>query len=178
MRNFQQLRAPITGIVVDDSACEVNDLASCGGVQVTVPADEGWDDFVARAVASEWVGVEALTGIPGTLDDVVRTNGAAHGRAVADTVVSVRTWDRSTDAQKTFPLADCGFGPASSRFVEVLPDGSERFEILDVAFLFRQGDLTTPIQDAALAEALGVDVGSRVPLGAVRDALRRQQSHG
>lgn len=172
MVNFRQLRAPISGIVVDDSACEVDDLAYCGGVQVTVPPIEGWDDFVERAVASDWVGVEALSGIPGTVGDAVRANAAAHGQAVADTIVSVRTWDRAADAQKTFPLVDCKFGPHSSRFQETLPDGSERFELLDVCFLFRQGDLTNPIRDGALAEALGIEVGGRVALGAVREAVQ------
>ncbi len=171
MKNFQQLRTPITGIVVDDSACEVNDLAPCGGVQVSVPAHEVWDDLVARAVASDWVGLEALSGIPGTVADAVRVNAAAHGQAVADTAFSVRTWDRSIDAQKTFPLADCNFGPNTSRFLETLVDGSDRFELLDVAFLFRQGDLTTAILDAELAATLGIDVGGRLPLGTVRNVV-------
>ena len=172
MATFRQLRAPITGIIVDDSACEVDDLAYCGGVQVSVPGYEGWDDFVARAVASDWVGIEALSGIPGTVADVVRVNGAAHGQAVADTLVSVRTWDRSLDAQKTLPLVDCNFGPGTSRLLETLGDGSRRFQLLDVSFLFKQGDLTTPIRDGALADALGIERGGRVPLGAVRAAMR------
>lgn len=173
MRTFHKIQAPISGIVVDDSSCNVDDLAYCGGVQVTVPADEGWDALVERAVASEWVGVEALSGIDGTVADVVRDNAAAHGQAIADTLVSVRTRDREADAQKTFPLANCAFGPRTSRFQETLPDGKERFEILDVSFLFRQGDLTPPIQDEGLAAVLGVEVGARVPLGAVREAVRR-----
>src|SRR5699024_8203255 len=40
--------------------------ASCGGAVVKVAAGEGWDDFVAHAVASGWAGVEALSGIPGS----------------------------------------------------------------------------------------------------------------
>ncbi len=176
MVNLRKLNTPITDIIIDDSACEVDDLVPCGGVQVTVPAGDGWDAFVARAVASDWVGIEALSGIEGTVGDVVRTNAAAHGQAVADTVFSVRTWDRSTDAQKTFPLSGCNFGPGSSRLQETLDDGSERFEIMDIAFLFKQGDLTTPIRDEALAEALGIDVDGRVPLETVREAVLRQRT--
>lgn len=172
MINFRKLHTPITGITVDDSACDVNDLVPCGGVQVTVPPAESWDDFVVRAVATDWVGIEALSEISGTVGDAVRTNAAAHGQAIADTVFSVRTWDRQADAQKTFPLADCNFGPNTSRFQEILDDGSDRFEILEVSFLFRQGDLTAPIRDEALAGMLGIDLGSRVSLGAVREAVR------
>ncbi|RMB59877.1 FAD-binding protein [Tessaracoccus antarcticus] len=173
MANFQMIHSPISGIVVDDSACELDDLASCGGIQVTVPAGESWDALAERAVTSEWVGVEALSWIDGTVGDAVRINAAAHGQAVSDTVVSVRTWDRLTDAQKTFPLADCALGTDTSRFLEVLPDASDRFEILDVSFLFRQGDLSAPIRDADLAATLGIQMGARVPLGAVREAVRR-----
>ncbi len=170
MTDFRQVKAPITGIVVDDSACEVDDLAP---VQVTVAADEGWDALVEKAVASDWVGIESLSGIAGTVGDVVRSNAAAHGQAVANTLFSVRTWDRLVDTQKTFPFVDCRFGPGTSRFQETLADGSDRFEFLDVSFLFRQGDLTSPIQDPALAGTLGIDVGSRVPLAAVREAVLR-----
>ena len=43
---------------------------ACGGVEVTVEAGENRDEFVARAVAEEWIGVEALAGIPGTVGAV------------------------------------------------------------------------------------------------------------
>ncbi|MHA6523337.1 hypothetical protein [Tessaracoccus sp. G1721] len=161
---------PIAGFVIDDSACETDDLAFCGGVQVTVGADEAWDELVERAVAEGWTGIEALAGIPGTVADVVRVNGAAHGQAVADTLASVRTWDRAADAQRTFPVVDCGFVEGGSRFQEQLGDGGPRYQLLDVAFLFRQGDVSRPVVDSVLAGALSVAVGARVPLADVRAA--------
>ena len=171
MRKFPQLHAPITGIVVDESACETDDLAFCGGVQVTVPATESWDALVARAVASDWRGIEALSGLTGTVADAVRDNYTAHGQGVGDVLYSVRTWDRSADAQKTFPMSDLGLISGGSRLQEKLTDGSLRFEILDVAFLFRQGDLTTPIPDEALAALVGLSEGGRAKLTAVREAV-------
>lgn len=165
-----QTSLPIAGFVIDDSACDVDDLAFCGGVQVTVAADESWDGLVERAVAEGWMGVEALSGIPGTVADVVRANSAAYGQAVADTVASVRTWDRVADAQRTFPAVECAFVDGGSRFQEPLDDGGLRYELLDVAFLFRQGDFSAPIVDGVLAGALSVAVGARVPLAEVRAA--------
>ncbi|MFT3888624.1 MAG: FAD-binding protein [Arachnia sp.] len=165
------LMLAIPAITVDTSACDVTGLASCGGVEVRVPADETWDDLVARAVAEEWVGLEALTGIPGTVGDAVRRNISRFGASAADAVTSVRTWDRARAAQQTFAAVDCGFSTGVSRFVETLHDGSPRFEIMDIAFLFRHGDLTRPIGDAGLAQLLGVGLGSRVPLTTVRAAL-------
>jgi UDP-N-acetylmuramate dehydrogenase len=163
------LRVARTGMTVDTAGCEADDLAFCGAVQVRVGADFAWEALVEHAVASDWVGVESLAGLEGSVADV-----SAYGQAVADTVVAVRTWDRATDAQRTFPLVECGFTPGSSRFQELLSDNSLRFDILDVTFLFRQGSLAAPVLDPALASALGIAPGHRAPLSEVRDALRRR----
>ena len=158
-------------IVVDDSACDPDDLSPCGGVAVTVSGAEHWDVLVERAVTSGWPGVEALSGVLGTVADIVRANARAHGQAATDVVSSVRTWDRQTDAQRTFAWVDCGFDAGSSRFQELLPDGRERFDILDVSLLFKQGDLTAPITDEDLASRVGATLGERVPLHEVRGAV-------
>ena len=175
---FELLRTPIREIVVDDSACEVDDLAPCGGVQVTVPGTEGWAMFVRRAVDSDWTGIEALGAFDGPVADAVRSNHAAFGQQVGDTVMSVRTWDLEADAQRTFAAVDCQFGPGASVFQEQCADDSGeadslkwRYEILDVNFLFRQGDLTRPISDASLAALLNVELGQRVPLRQAADAI-------
>src|SRR5262249_28343444 len=52
-----------TGIVADHEG----DDPTCGGVVVTVAAGEPWEPFVAAAVERGWVGVEALSGIPGSV---------------------------------------------------------------------------------------------------------------
>lgn len=161
----------IPGLVIDDSACEVDDLAYCGGVQVTVPGDTPWPDLVERSVTSGWVGLEGLAGFKGTLADAVRGNWAAYGYAVADHVASVRTWDLERDAQVTMPAVDCRFGTGTSRLQEELADGALRYRILDVAFLVRQGELCAPIIDPGLAELVGVPTGGRVAPAVVRYAV-------
>jgi len=172
MTGREPLRLPTVGMAVDSAGCDVDDLVFCAAVQVRVGADETWASLVERAVASGWVGVESLAGVDGSVGEVTRDNASAHRQAVADTVVAVRTWDRETEAQRTFPFAECRFRPGGSRFQEVLSDGSPRFEILDVAFLFRQGDLTAPVQDPELAALLGTSPGRRVRLSAVLHAVR------
>src|SRR5918997_5204763 len=54
-----------SGVDVDTDACDVDTLAHCGGVVLTVAAGEDWDALVARTVASGWAGMGALSGIPG-----------------------------------------------------------------------------------------------------------------
>ncbi|MEE6283239.1 hypothetical protein [Georgenia sunbinii] len=151
-----------TRLVVDASACEMDDLAPCGGVEVTVGGDLDWDEFVQRAVTSSWPGIERLAGSGRTVSDVVRENPDVYGQAVADVVASVAAWDRQADRLQTFAFVECEFGPSSSRFQERLPDGEYRYDILDVTFLFQQGDKTTPIRDPELAALLGVEPGERL----------------
>lgn len=160
------------GITVDDSACDMDDLAPCGGVQVTVGGDEGWDEFVQRAVASSWPGIERLAGLGGSVADALRVNVERDGQAVAGVVASVGAYDRSSGRPWTFAFAECDFGPSSSRFGERLPDGELRYDVLDVTFLFQLGDKTAPIRDPELAARLGITVGERLALA---DYVTRQR---
>jgi len=140
---------------------------TCGGVLVSVAAGESWDDFVARAVDRQWVGVEALAGIPGLVGATPIQNVGAYGQEVAQTIAKVRVWDRVLKGVRTFPNADCGFGYRSSRFKA----DPNRHVVLDVTFQLRQGSLGAPVQYAELARTLGVDLGQRAPLADVRDAV-------
>ncbi|MEZ5097726.1 MAG: UDP-N-acetylmuramate dehydrogenase [Nocardioides sp.] len=157
------------GLRADVDACdpEAETLAACGGVSLTVAAGESWDDVVAHAVERGWVGLEALSGIPGLVGATPIQNVGAYGQEVADTVARVRTWDRRDRTQRTFAVADCGFGYRTSRF-KAEPG---RFLVLEVTFQLKQGDLSAPIRYAELARVLAVDLGDRAPLAAVRDAV-------
>jgi UDP-N-acetylmuramate dehydrogenase len=148
-----------TGVVVDQDACS--------GATVTVAAGESWDAFVARAVASEWIGVEALAGIPGSVGATPIQNVGAYGQEVAQTIVRVRTWDRRDGAVRTLTADQCGFGYRSSRF----KSEPGRHVLLDVTFQLRLGDLGAPVAYAELARTLGVEVGQRAPATGVRDAV-------
>ena len=142
-----------------------NDL--CGGAYVAFGAGEPWDDVVAFAVANEWVGLEALSGIPGTVGATPIQNVGAYGQEVAQTIAQVRTWDRVESRIRTFAAADCGFGYRTSRFKQE-PD---RFVVLSVTFQLRLGDLGAPVQYAELAHALGIGIGDRAPSADVREAV-------
>jgi UDP-N-acetylmuramate dehydrogenase len=143
------------------------DDPTCGGAMVTVAAGESWDDLVTRAVERQWVGVEALAGIPGLVGATPIQNVGAYGQEVSQTVAQVRVWDRVLKGVRTFANADCGFGYRTSRFKA----DRDRHVVLDVTFQLRQGSLGAPVQYAELARTLGVDLGQRVPLADVREAV-------
>ncbi len=140
---------------------------TCGGAWVTVAAGEPWDDVVARAVAEEWAGIEALSGIPGSTGATPVQNVGAYGQEVSDVVARVRTFDRLAGVQHTFMAADCGFGYRSSRFKA----DPWRYLVLDVSFQLRLSPTSEPVRYAELAGTLGVEVGARAPLGEVRAAV-------
>ncbi|GGD20968.1 UDP-N-acetylmuramate dehydrogenase [Nocardioides daphniae] len=141
--------------------------ASCGGAVLKVAAGEVWDDLVAHAVASGWSGVEALSGIPGSVGATPVQNVGAYGQEVAQTIAQVRTYDRVEKRQRTFSAADCGFSYRHSRF-KAEPD---RHLILEVTFQLPTASLSAPVAYAELARTLGVDVGERAPAADVRRAV-------
>lgn len=140
---------------------------SCGGAWVTSAAGEPWDDFVGHAVASQWSGVEALSGIPGCVGATPIQNVGAYGQQVGDVIARVRAWDRVDRVQRTLAAAECGFGYRTSAFREDL----SRFLILDVTMQLSLSSTSTPITYADLLRELGTDAGSRRPLTEVRQAV-------
>jgi UDP-N-acetylmuramate dehydrogenase len=143
----------------------------CGGVVVRVAAGQVWDDVVIRAVTEGWLGVEALSGIPGSAGATPLQNVGAYGQEVAQTVYSVRTWDRLEGRIRTIAGPDCGFAYRTSRFKTETHRGGPRYVVLDVMFQLEIGDLSAPVKYAELARVLDVEIGDRVPLAEVRDAV-------
>lgn len=174
------------GIVIRDARGDIEadvsiqDDGFCGGVSVTVAAGVRWDEVAARAVRDGWVGLEALAGIPGSTGATPVQNVGAYGSEVADTIASVRTWDRHESRVRTLPAIDCGFSYRDSLFKRsqrgAAPDGAvwaptPRFVVLDVTFHMRFGTRSAPVKYAQLAEALGIEVGGTASTDAVRDAV-------
>ena len=144
-----------------------------GRVRVTVAAGEPWDAVVQRAVEGGLAGIECLSGIPGSTGATPIQNVGAYGQQVSDTITSVRAYDRLTRRVRELSRGECGFGYRASRFRRC-----ERFVVLEVSFELERSPLARPIRYGELARALGVEVGARPPLAAVREAvleLRRRK---
>ncbi|WP_428980308.1 UDP-N-acetylmuramate dehydrogenase [Isoptericola cucumis] len=153
---------------------------ACGGASLRVPAGQDWDTFVAEAVAGEWVGVEALSGIPGTVGAAPVQNIGAYGQEVSGVVASVRTWDRHTGGMRTFTLSELGFGYRTSLLKRTMRSGggegapwypTPRYVVLEVNLQMRLGSLSAPVGYGELARRLGVEVGQRAPSAEVREAV-------
>ena len=143
------------------------DADLCSGAMVTVAAGEPWDGLVARAVAEGWVGIEALSGIPGSTGATPIQNVGAYGQEVSQTIASVRTYDRYDRRIRTYAASECGFAYRHSWF-KAEP---QRHVVLSVTFQLALGDLGAPVAYAELARTLGIAVGERAPAVDVREAV-------
>ncbi len=161
---------PGTVVRVATSGVSVESADVCGGAMVRVAAGVDWDGFVAQAVEEGWSGVEALSGIPGCAGATPVQNVGAYGQEVAQTIASVRVYDRDEQRVRTFTNADCAFTYRHSLF-----KATSRFVVLDVLFQLAVSDLGEPIAYADLARQLDVETGERVPLGDAREAVLAQR---
>jgi UDP-N-acetylmuramate dehydrogenase len=163
----------IDGTVVRIASSGVRVEPVGDGVLIEAAAGEDWDALVARCVSQRLVGVEALAGIPGLVGATPVQNVGAYGQDVSQTIVSVRAYDRAADDVVT--VSDCGFVYRWSRF-KAEPD---RWVVLAVTYRLTDESLGREIRYPELARALGAEVGARVPLDDVRDAvLRLRRSKG
>ncbi|NLF04149.1 MAG: UDP-N-acetylmuramate dehydrogenase [Actinomycetales bacterium] len=169
------------GLVLRDARTDLEtpDVSACAGTSLTVAAGAVWDDVVQLAIANRWVGLEALSGIPGSAGATPVQNVGAYGQEVAQTIATVRVWDRARAKVRTLALADLGFGYRTSILKRSMRPTSDaeawhptpRYVVLDVTYQLRWGDLSAPIAYGELAARLGVEVGARVPLAEVREAV-------
>ncbi|MCL2491127.1 MAG: UDP-N-acetylmuramate dehydrogenase [Propionibacteriaceae bacterium] len=143
-------------------------------------AGVGLDDLVAWSIDQGLAGLEALSGIPGLTGAAPVQNVGAYGAEIAQVVQAVRVWDRHERKQITLSPPECGFAYRDSVFKQSRRAGEAtgRYVVLSVLFDLPASPLSAPIAYAELAKDLGVELGARVPVRDVRDAvlgLRRRK---
>ena len=143
------------------------EIDACSGGMLTVSSGSDWDEFVAFTIEMGLANLESLSGIPGTVGGAPIQNIGAYGHEVSEVIARVRTFDREKQELKTFMASECNFSYRSSIFKE----NAGRYVILDVTFQLRKGENSLPIGYAELAKELGVEIGARVEIGKVRDAV-------
>jgi UDP-N-acetylmuramate dehydrogenase len=183
-RGIERLRAE-----PGDSAGAVRPgMVRPGAVRLRVQAGEPWDGLVAHTVEHGWSGIEALSGIPGSVGAAPVQNIGAYGQELASSLVAIEFLDYLSGELHRIPASELEFGYRTS----ALKQGrrgvvvSVELELIDSAAL---GDgagalggadaasgLSAPVAYAQLASALGVQLGDRMPLAEVRQAVLRLRS--
>jgi UDP-N-acetylmuramate dehydrogenase len=83
---------------------------------VTAGAGTATDDIVEQTVAHNLVGMEALSGIPGTIGAAPVNNIGAFGQEIKDTLLKIRAYDIKTKNFVEIPKSECRFGYRDSVF--------------------------------------------------------------
>jgi UDP-N-acetylmuramate dehydrogenase len=140
--------------------------------RLTVAAGMPWDEFVSVCVEQGLRGVEALSGIPGTVGATPVQNVGAYCQSVQETISHVRVFDRYKGEVRTMAREECEFSYRAS----VFSADPGACVILDVTFELESSPFSVPIDDAETREALGFPEGEAAPLRVVRErvlAVRR-----
>jgi UDP-N-acetylmuramate dehydrogenase len=143
------------------------DYDACSGGMIEVSAGEDWDKFVEISIEKGFADLESLSGIPGTVGGAPIQNIGAYGHEVSETIARVKTYDRSRGEVKTFTNTECKFSYRNSIFKEQ----PGKYVILTVTFQLRKGAQSLPIAYSELAKQLSVNIGDRVEVTKVREAV-------
>ncbi|MFF2271917.1 UDP-N-acetylmuramate dehydrogenase [Agromyces sp. NPDC058136] len=144
-------------------------------VRLRVQAGEVWDELVAWTVEHGYSGIEALSGIPGSVGAAPVQNIGAYGQELEATLVAIEFLDEGAERPRRMTADELELGYRTS----VLKQGlagivvSVELELHDTApELAVLGEaLGQPIAYAQLAGALHVQQGDRVPVARVRETV-------
>lgn len=136
-------------------------------VVVRVQAGENWDDFVAHTVKAGLAGIEAMSGIPGTVGAAPVQNIGAYGQELSDSMVRLEFVDYETHEIAVLEAKDLQFGYRDSAIKRGRPG-----VITWVEFELQKLDgLSRPLYSTQIAADLGVEMGAQVSLQSVRESV-------
>ena len=136
-------------------------------VVVRVQAGENWDDFVAHTVKAGLAGIEAMSGIPGTVGAAPVQNIGAYGQELSDSMVRLEFVDYETHEIAVLEATDLQFGYRDSAIKRGRPG-----VITWVEFELQKLDgLSRPLYSTQIAADLGVEMGAQVSLQSVRESV-------
>ena len=179
--------AGFAGVVVRDLRRGVHVLTETADDQgqnrtVRVKAEAGvrWDAFVRLMVSRGYQGVEALSGIPGTVGASVVQNIGAYGQEVSASVCRVEAWARKASRVVTLTPSEMRFGYRTSALKlgmyseDGTPDSrwfpTPRFVVLSVTFALTNTP-TVSVEFGQLAHALNVETGTTMDIARVRSIV-------
>lgn len=164
---------PFDGTVIRVRTEGIEELPSphAGRIRLRAQAGHGWDDLVAYAVEHGYAGLEAMSGIPGTVGASPVQNIGAYGQEIQETLVEVELIDEATGEVSTVPASELGLGFRTSVLKHHY--GGEplrRAVILSITVdLFVAGERV--VRGEQLRRALGLDHEAPVALGWVRERI-------
>ncbi|WP_295034273.1 UDP-N-acetylmuramate dehydrogenase [uncultured Microbacterium sp.] len=144
-----------------------------GRIRLRAQAGHDWDALVAYAVERGYAGIEAMSGIPGTVGAAPVQNVGAYGQEIQETLVEVELIDEHTGEVVTTPAADLGLGFRTSVLKHHYGSVAERRAVilsvtLDLAVT---GDAGRVVRGEQLRRALQLSGDEPVPLTWLRERI-------
>ncbi|HEY9478110.1 MAG TPA: UDP-N-acetylmuramate dehydrogenase [Microbacteriaceae bacterium] len=158
-------------VLVATRGIELLGASDSGSRIVRVQAGEPWDAVVAYAVGHGLAGIEALSGIPGSSGAAPIQNIGAYGQELGSRLIAVEFLDHDTGSLERIPVGELQLGYRTSVFKQ-----GRLGLVVSIELELAEQPLSDPVAYAQLATALGVQLGDRVPLSALRAAVLELRS--
>ncbi|MFJ4999806.1 UDP-N-acetylmuramate dehydrogenase [Microbacterium sp. NPDC088619] len=142
-----------------------------GRIRLRAQAGHGWDDLVAYAVERGYAGLEAMSGIPGTVGASPVQNIGAYGQEIQETLVEVELIDEATGEVSVVPASELGLGFRTSVLKHHYGSVPQRRAVIlsvTVDLLVAEERV---VRGEQLRRALGLDSDAPVPLSWVRERI-------
>ena len=141
-------------------------------VLVRVQAGEDWDGFVAWAVQHGYAGIEAMSGIPGSVGATPVQNVGGYGQEVSDVIAQIEFLSAESHEVGVQQAEFFEFSYRDSALKRHLSGviGWVEFE------LKKLGGLSVPMKSGQITNHLGEPYGSSLPLEKVRNAVLELRS--
>ena len=166
-----------SNVVFDDELEDLNVIkVESKGIEVTQDGDfvlvkaqagESWDGLVKFCVENGYAGIEAISGVPGTVGGSPVQNIGAYGQEVSETITRVSFLDYQTKQQVILNNADLNFAYRDSDIkrgrVGAIGWVEFRLELLD--------GMSVPMKSGQITNYLDKPYGSQLPLQKVRDTV-------
>ena len=136
-------------------------------VTLRVQAGESWDGFVAWCVERGYAGIEAMSGIPGSVGATPVQNVGAYGQEVSQVITQVEFLDGKSQEVSIKPAEFFEFRYRDSALKRGLKGviGWVEFK------LYKLGGLSVPMASGQITNHVGAEYGSQLPLKQVRDTV-------
>ena len=136
-------------------------------VTIRVQAGENWDGLVAWCVERGYAGIEAMSGIPGSVGATPVQNVGAYGQEVSHVITQVEFLDGESHEISIKPAEFFEFSYRDSALKRGLKGviGWVEFK------LYKLGGLSVPMASGQITNHVGAEYGSQLPLKQVRDTV-------
>ena len=162
---------PYTGVVIRVATKGIESREVDGRTLVTAQAGETWDDLVDWTVRKGLSGLEAMSGIPGTVGAAPIQNIGAYGAEMAEVFESLQFVDAGSNEVVTLTAADLVFGYRSSSLKR-----ERQGLVVSVTLALKKSAKSAPIRYEQLASKLGVNPTESAETRLVRETVLELRS--